>query len=112
MVGKATEDIVQPRGQARHLAVVVHFRDAVGKKPQPPRTRSITKAFALRYFLRVPSWPWWLTISKIAPLPVFLSAAIPGARRTELRSRKDPYSVERSRMWEMLLTRYSAIFYE
>src|ERR1039457_2974879 len=49
--------------------VVVHVRDATGKKPQPPRTRSITKALTLRYFLRVPSWPWWLTISKIAPLP-------------------------------------------
>src|SRR5271163_2147218 len=27
----------------------------------------ITKVFAPRYFLGVPSWPWWLAISKTAP---------------------------------------------
>src|ERR1700687_1068559 len=49
------------------------------QNPEPPRTRSITKAFGLRSFLRVPElamsaaegWPWWLTVSQIDPLPFF-----------------------------------------
>src|SRR6266404_5505561 len=37
--------------------------------PEPPGTRSTTKAFGLRHFLRVPSWPWWLAVSQTDPLP-------------------------------------------
>src|ERR1700687_240495 len=37
------------------------------QRPEPPRTRSTTKAFGLRHFLRVPSWPWWLTVSQADP---------------------------------------------
>jgi hypothetical protein len=40
------------------------------QEAEPPTTRSITNAFGLRYFLRAPSWPWWLTVSQTAPLPV------------------------------------------
>src|SRR6267143_1923069 len=37
--------------------------------PEPPRTRSTTKAFGLRHFLRLPSRPWWLAVSQTDPLP-------------------------------------------
>src|ERR1700682_1423029 len=40
------------------------------QRPEPPRTRSTTKAFGLRHFLRVPSWTWWLTVSQTDPPPV------------------------------------------
>src|SRR6266446_1204332 len=29
----------------------------------------VSRRIALRCFLRVPSWPWWLTVSRIDPLP-------------------------------------------
>lgn len=29
------------------------------QNPEPPRTRSSTKAFRLKSLLCVPSWPWW-----------------------------------------------------
>src|ERR1039458_5323114 len=40
-----------------------------GEKNEPPRTRSITKAFRLKGFLRVPSCPLWLRVLQLDPLP-------------------------------------------
>src|SRR5260370_1185416 len=50
----------------RRSPVVDQLHNAADESPEPPRPRSITKAFGLRHFLRVPSWPWWLTISKLS----------------------------------------------
>src|SRR5882762_6153965 len=44
------------------------------QRPEPPRTRSTTKALGLTHFLRVPSWPWWLMVSETDPLPVSTGA--------------------------------------
>jgi hypothetical protein len=46
------------------------IRQCNPQNPEPPRTRSITKAFSQKRFLGAPSCPWWLTTSQIAPLPL------------------------------------------
>src|SRR6202158_5499313 len=63
--------IAFPEGndEAHLLSVVGQFHDANLQRPEPPRTRSTTKAFSLTHFLRVPSWPWWLMVSQNDPLP-------------------------------------------
>jgi hypothetical protein len=48
---------------------VVQVRDGADEILNYQGHGRITKAFGLKWFLRVPWWPWWLTISQIAPLP-------------------------------------------
>src|ERR1700716_1828712 len=54
--------------EALRSRVVGQFHDANPQRPEPPRTRSTTKAFGLTHLLRVPSWPWWLAFSQTDPL--------------------------------------------
>ena len=48
---------------------MAQFHDLTDRTYEPPRARTITKAYDFKIFLRVPSWPWWLTVSQIEPVP-------------------------------------------
>jgi len=55
---------MQRRIQLR-LNFTIRQREAVNRQAHVV----ITKASRFRVSLRVPSWPWWLTLSQFEPLP-------------------------------------------